>query len=237
MDWITGRRIVEGDTSTGEDIYRWRFGPRATTLRNTDWYGQGWTGPEAIPWGGQIQDGGAVLGFSFYDLWARLHVIGADDAWRRLEEILAWEKEVWAEGGYREYYEGGKRGTTMQGGGTAGGIGIDCEFYESSLLPCIVVYGFLGLEPTATALAIEPKLPSSCPRMGISNLQYRGVRLDIMVEPDKISVAMKEHPSEPIRVRFREMSTLADTGETARDFTLPAGGVYRFTPGRAEQVQ
>ncbi len=24
------------------DIYHWRFGPRATTLRNVDWYGQGW---------------------------------------------------------------------------------------------------------------------------------------------------------------------------------------------------
>ncbi len=36
MSWINGDRIIESDTSTGEDIYRWRFGPRATTLRNLD---------------------------------------------------------------------------------------------------------------------------------------------------------------------------------------------------------
>ena len=138
MEWIAGRRIVAGDTSQGADIYHWRFGPRATTLRNLDWYGQGWHGPESIPWGGQVQDGGAVLGFSFYDLWARLKVLGPDDCWQRLLEILAWEKDVQSAGGYRKYYEGGKRGTTLQGGGTAGGLGIDYEFYESSLVPSIV---------------------------------------------------------------------------------------------------
>ena len=92
MDWLGGRRTVEGDTSTGEDIYHWRFGPRATTRRNLEWYGQGWTHPESIPWGGQVQDGGAVLGFAFYDYWARLKVLGPEDAWRRLTQTLEWER-------------------------------------------------------------------------------------------------------------------------------------------------
>jgi hypothetical protein len=92
MDWISGARIVEGDTSTGTDIYHWRFGPRATTLRNVEWYAFPWTRPEHIPWGGQVQDGGAVLGFTFYDLMARLKVYGPDNAWQRLVEILQWEK-------------------------------------------------------------------------------------------------------------------------------------------------
>ncbi len=34
VDWIAGKRIVDGDTSQGEDIYHWRFGPRSTTKRN-----------------------------------------------------------------------------------------------------------------------------------------------------------------------------------------------------------
>ncbi|HOA62672.1 MAG: hypothetical protein KA191_17195 [Verrucomicrobia bacterium] len=66
-DWISGRRIVEGDTSTGPDIYRWRFGPRATTRRNIDYYFWGWSNPEDVPWGYQVQDGGSVLGFSYHD--------------------------------------------------------------------------------------------------------------------------------------------------------------------------
>ena len=34
--WLSGARIVEGDTSTGADLYHWRFGPRSTTRRNTE---------------------------------------------------------------------------------------------------------------------------------------------------------------------------------------------------------
>ena len=58
MDWIDGRRIVEGDTSTGEDIYHWRLAPRATTRRNESWYYWGWE-PDVFPYGRQVQDGGA----------------------------------------------------------------------------------------------------------------------------------------------------------------------------------
>jgi hypothetical protein len=229
MEWITGERIVEGDTSTGEDIYRWRFGPRATTLRNLEWYGQGWTVPENIPWGGQVQDGGAVLGFTFYDLWGRLRVIGPDDAWQRLQDILEWEREVWKEGGYREYYKDGKRGTTLQGCGTAGGIGIDCEFFESSLVPSIVIYGFLGLDPTATALGIDPKLPEACPRMGVSNLQYRRARLDVAVAPDEIAVEVKDEPAEPIKIALDGKWKLKEREVEASDFSIEEAGIYRFT--------
>lgn len=161
MDWISGARIVDGDTSTGADIYHWRFGPRATTRRNVEWYAFPWTRPESIPWGGQVQDGGAVLGFTFYDLMARLKVYGPDNAWQRLVEILQWEKEVRAAGGYRAYYADGKQGTTLQGGGTAGGLGIDHEFYESSLLPAFVVYGLGGVTVRDTRIVFDPVLPSS----------------------------------------------------------------------------
>ena len=82
--WLSGRRMVEGDTSTGPDIYHWRFGPRSTTRRNLDYYFWGWSDPKSIPWGYQVQDGGAVLGFSYHDLMARLKTAGPDDAWQRL---------------------------------------------------------------------------------------------------------------------------------------------------------
>jgi len=228
MDWLSGKRTVDGDTSTGDDIYYWRFGPRATTKRNVEWYGWGWSAPESIPWGGQVQDGGAVLGFSFYDLWARLHVLGPDDAWQRLREMLAWEREVWAEGGYRPYYEGGKPGTTLQGGGTAGGVGIDAEFFESSLIPAIVVNGFLGLEPDAAALAIRPRLPQACPEMGISNILYRNVRLDIRAVDGTIEIAVKNPPAEPIRILLDGTWRRAATDERASVFTLAAPGRYLF---------
>ena len=228
MEWVSGPRTVEGDTSTGPDIYHWRFGPRATTRRNVEWYGHGWTAPESIPWGGQVQDGGAVLGFAFYDLWAYLHVLGPDKAWTRLTEMLAWEREVWAEGGYRKYYADGKHGTTLQGGGTAGGLGIDHEFWESSLIPSIVIYGFLGLDPNATSLAVRPRLPRACPEMGVSNVLYRGVRLDIKAGDGFIEVGVKDKPREPIRIAFEGAWQRVGTDETSTTFALGAPGFHRF---------
>lgn len=228
MDWITGRRIVPGDTSTGADIYRWRFGPRATTKRNIECYGQGWISPESIPWGGQVQDGGAVLGFTFYDLWARLQVLGPDNAWKRLMEILAWEEEVWSEGGYREYYKDGKRGTTLQGGGTAGGIGIDYEFYESSLLPSIVVYGFLGLNPNGVELTVNPKLPAQCPEMGVSGLLYRGTVLDVKAGPRTIAFEVRTQPVDPIRIALTGTWQMVGTGRRGSKFALDKVGQFVF---------
>lgn len=201
MSWLNGERVVEGDTSTGEDIYHWRFGPRATTRRNIEWYGHGWTNPESIPWGGQVQDGGAVLGFTFYDLWARLEVLGADNAWARLQEIIAWEQEVQAAGGYRAYYADGKQGTTLQGCNTAGGLGIDCEFYESSLVPCIVPYGFMRVHPSSEMLSIDPRLPSACSKMAVRNLWYQNARLDIEVNAGSVTVIIHEIHGEGITVK------------------------------------
>jgi hypothetical protein len=229
MDWISGKRIVAGDTSTGADIYRWRFAPRSTTVRNIDWYGQGWWAPESLPWGFQVQDGGAVLGFTFYDLMARLRVYGADDAWQRLREILAWEKEVRENGGYRKYYADGKRGTTLQGGGTCGGLGIDYEFFESSLLPAAVVYGFLGLDAqVGNALVITPRLPADCPEMAVTDVFYHGVLLDIRVSQTAIDITCKSSPRAPIRLLLPGVWQRQGTDEQATEFDLASSGSYHF---------
>ena len=230
MDWIAGKRIVQGDTSTGADIYRWRFGPRATTCRNIEWYGQGWWAPESLDWGYQIQDGGAVLGFTFYDLWARLQILGPDNAWQRLMEILASEKEVHSEGGYREYYQGGKRGTTLQGGGTCGGLGIDYEFFESSLLPSIIPYGFLGLNARPDGyVAINPRLPKACPEMAISNILYRGVRFDIRVTNDTIELDCKKLPPDPIHIVLEGTWQQAKSDWLGSVCVLNQAGLYSLT--------
>ncbi len=229
MEWITGGRIIDGDTSTGNDIYRWRFAPRATTLRNIEWYGQGWWAPESLPWGYQVQDGGAVLGFTFYDLWARLKVLGPDNAWKRLTEILAWEKEVHTAGGYRTYYKDKKQGTTLQGGGTCGGLGIDCEFFESSLVPSIITYGFLGLKALPDGgLQIHPRLPAACPEMEIQRLLYHDTPLDIRATNNTITVQCKEIPIYPVRLALEESWKPTGSNQHSSDYVIDRTGVYSF---------
>lgn len=228
MDWISGRRIVEGDTSTGEDIYRWKFGPRLTTLRNVDWYNFAWALPESIPWGNQVQDGGGVLGFSLYDLIGRIKVYGPDDAWERLKGIYDWEQEVWEAGGYRPYYNDTDRGTTLQGGGTAGGIGIDFEFFESSLIPRIVPTGFMGLEPEGDHLSLAPNMPTACPEMTIFNLYYRYNTLDVTASNDAVTIKLKTPPVEPIMLRLEGNWESPEAEFDGEDFILDAETTYTF---------
>ena len=197
MDWIDGDRSVDGDTSQGADIYHWRFGPRATTRRNIDWYTFGWTGPESIPWGGQIQDGGAVFGFTFYDLMARLEVNGPDDVWSRLQEIIGWFQDVQQAGGYREYYKSAPRGATLQGGGTAGGLGVDHEFFESVLAPQIMLQGFLGFMPTVDGFVVNPRLPASWPELTINRIHYRQTVLQIKATPNEIRITADPGMDDP----------------------------------------
>ena len=183
FEWLDGKRVVAGDTSAGADIYAWRFAPRATTKRNVETYVWPWSNPESIPWGGQVQDGGAVLGFSYFDLMARLKTNGPDDAWRRLREILAWFREAQNEGGYRAYYAKPGRGT-LQGGGTAGGLGLDREFLESVLVPQIMLYGFLGFTPRGDGYAVTPRLPAGWPSLTVTGIRFHAQVFDLTAHAD-----------------------------------------------------
>jgi hypothetical protein len=224
MAWIAGDRIVDGDTAQGDDIYHWRFGPRATTKRNVDYYGWFWSNPESIPWGGQVQDGGAVLGFSFHDLMARLHVRGPDDAWQRLQEVITWFDEVEAAGGYRAFYDGSRDGT-LQGGGTAGGLGCDKEFFESVLVPQIVLEGFLGLEPTPDGFQLTPRLPSDWESLEVTRIRLRDFVYDIRVGEKELTVTTHASPDRPPEVAissFEESGSWTD-GSTRIRYVYGAG--------------
>jgi len=202
-DWMSGRRLVEGDTSTGADIYHWRFGPRSTTRRNIEYYFWGWSSPESIGWGDQVQDGGAVLGFSFHDLMARLKQAGPDDAWVRLVEILDWFEKVQAEGGYRAYYADPARGRgSLQGGNVPGGLGMDREFFESILVPQVMLYGFLGMRPTPQGAELHPRLPEAWEELRINRIYLHRHILDIRVRGTAIEITDQALPgAEPLGLR------------------------------------
>jgi len=213
--WLDGRRVVDGDTSQGSDIYHWRFAPRTTTRRNTQDYVWAWSAPQSIPWGDQIQDGGAVLGFSYYDLMARLQTSGADDAWGRLQEILTWFREVQTEGGYRAYYKKPGRGI-LQGGGPAGGLGMDQEFMESVLVPQIMLYGFLGCSARADGLHLNPQLPADWPELTVTSIHYGDHIFDVTANTDSLRLTTRIAGLKPIQLWLKsaqwEMKTIGSGG-------------------------
>lgn len=198
--WLDGKRFIKDDTSQGEDIYRWRFGPRATTKRNVDYYVAAWSAPESIAFGDQIQDGGAVLGFSYYDILARLQVGGPDDAWKRLKAILTWHRDVMAGGGYRKYYA--DHDGSLQGGGAPGGLGLDQEFYESVMVPSVLVYGFLGIEATPNGLVAKPQLPSEWPSLTVTNIVYRDWHFSLTADRETKNLNARVIAGDPESLRI-----------------------------------
>mgnify|MGYP001084979193 CR=1 FL=1 len=225
-DWLDGRRVVEGDTSQGADIYHWRFGPRSTTRRNVETYCWVWSAPESIPWGGQVQDGGSVLGFTYFDVMSRLKVHGPDDAWARLRAVAEWFGEVQAEGGYRAYYAKPGRGT-LQGGGPAGGLGMDHEFMESVLVPQAVLYGFLGVRPRGDGLKIDPRLPSAWPSLTVTGIHAQGHVLDVKVTRDAVEVRVRATDGSPL---FLELPAPFAPEDAPARIIPKAGATYRFPP-------
>lgn len=193
--WLAGDRIVPEDTSQGPDIYRWRFAARSTTRRNIDYYFWAWSNPESIPFGNQVQDGGAVLGWSYHDLMARLFTAGPNNASARLAQICQWFDETQTAGGYRAYYSTPDRGT-LQGGNVSGGLGLDREFFESVLVPQVMLYGFLGFTPTSDGATIAPRLPSDWPSLTLTRIHLHDRVLDVTAAGNVITLADRS-PSPP----------------------------------------
>ncbi|MBM4045693.1 MAG: hypothetical protein FJ279_11305 [Planctomycetes bacterium] len=176
--WLDGRRIVEGDTSQGPDIYRFRCAPRANTLDigavKPIWYYPPYVnGPlhpekgHAGEYGLTQQNGGAIFYVSFYDLLARLRAEGIENAYRRLVEIL--------EDSHRDQL----RRVTSNIYGHRNVIGIVREFPESGLVPLFFLYGLMGLSPRHDGLAIRPRLPADWDQAVVRDVIYAGRRYHI----------------------------------------------------------
>ena len=185
MDWISGKRIVEYDQygSQGEDIYFFDFAPRVNTYSDEDQYDisifNGSYQNSHCQYGiTQVQNGGAVMYTSFFDLMGRIEAYGANDAFGRLTAIKDWYMDIYeyyvgsknynkkpdrfywdyyeasqwdADGdGVGDYYalQNGIKGTAERSTGPNGVMGIDGEFLESFLMVSAIPYGFFGIDAT-----------------------------------------------------------------------------------------
>ncbi|MDZ4861200.1 MAG: hypothetical protein SGI88_19685, partial [Candidatus Hydrogenedentes bacterium] len=140
-------------------------------------------------------------------LMARLNVRGADSVSPRLNEIAAWFDEVTVAGGYRKYYDGTRDGT-LQGGGTAGGLGLDQEFFESVMLPQIFFDGFLGFDTKPDGFTLNPRLPGDWPELTITRIRFRDLVLELKTTATTLDVTVAE-----------------SSGASGRDYlvSMPAG--------------
>lgn len=227
LSWLDGSRTVEGDTSVGADIYHWRFGPRISTKRNTDWYYWSWiedgkTAPPKIAWmrewGDQMQDGGGVPFTSFYDLLLRTSTgrqADLDAAFERTKQIQSWFEDVKSAGGnglnfYRKYYDGHPERGRLQSP-MPGGLGLDREFLsDGSLATAFLPLAFLSLRADRDGvLSITPSVPTQLERIAVRNVFYRGNHLDIEAGRRYLSLAGSRMPNSKglsISVTFRNIA-------------------------------
>jgi hypothetical protein len=109
---------------------------------------------------------------------------------------------VKAEGGARAYYDKPGRGS-LQGGGTAGGLGIDKEFRESVLMPQVMLYGFMGFEPRMDGFALSPHLPTSWPSFQLTDVSFQGGIYDLYAEKGMVTLTMKSGTPRPLAVYLK----------------------------------
>ncbi len=147
------------------------------------WWFFGWPGTE---FDGQCQTGGAILYVSFYDLMARLSYLGPDNALARYRAILDRYAEPDRLSGGSPLYRGEK--TQGGPGGAAGSVGVEGEFPESGLVPCFMLHGIMGLEPSACGLVIHPRLPSSIQWVRCRNVTYGGELYTFEVRAETVTV-------------------------------------------------
>ena len=75
-----------------------------------------------------------------------------------------------------------------KGGNVAGGLGLDKEFFESIMVPQVMLHGFLGFHPTADGFTLNPRLPKDWPEFTITRIHLQGAVLDITVRDKTVTV-------------------------------------------------
>ena len=178
-EWLDGKRIIEGETSTGSDIYdAFQISARTNTIDISStgspylWWDHGGAMPCTTGtlggYGNQMQNGGTIFYTSYYDIMGRIKSGDVTSANARFDTIL------------EEFHKDQLRRFpyTVYGGYVAGVIG---EFPESGLVPLTFLNGFLGITVSQDGLTISPNLPKDMDYAGVREFVFNGTTYSIKV--------------------------------------------------------
>ena len=172
-DWIDGKRIIEGDTSTGADIYHFKVAARSNTVGIETveedglhyWWYNGHSFNDVLPghwglYGQQMQNGGVIFYTSYYDIAGRAF-LSADNAIGRFNVIMD------------EFHKDSLRRDPRTKWGPYL-VSINGEFPESGLVPYVFVSEIVGITPEVKGLQIRANLPSDLTYAGVREYRFRG---------------------------------------------------------------
>jgi len=213
------------------DIYgRWGFAPRVSNLNNPDWWqaavgGDPTSASFSYVWDRQLQNGGADLYESGFDIQARARYLGGDDAWERLLWILRRYLDPDRLSGNQGFYGEGIQGGSL-GGGSVGWVW--SEFPETSVLGAAFFNGFFGVDPTPDGLRIRPRIPGGYPvtALGARHISYMGARFDLEATASAVRVTCTDNPD---NTTFYTTGGLSGTGTFTLEVPLAYGSMYLST--------
>ena len=185
LDWLDGKRMVRGDTSTGKDIYHFGMAARVNTVDMATAPGlvETWGGAldpdEEGKYGLSLQNGGAIFYTSYYDLHSRLNYQGIGSAMKRLATIL------------REFEKDELRRVPSNHVGHTLITGVLLCFPESGLVPLFYIDGIIGIKPVAEGLRIAPNLPDGWRWAEVNSYWFSGkeysIRVDAAVQKPQVN--------------------------------------------------
>ncbi len=208
FSWLDGERIIEGENSTGDDIYYWRWGARANTIAAEsvgppylweDIFGNIRVDTPAAQYGNHLENGGGIFYVSYYDLMARLKHLGPDNALERLEVILD------------EFQIDQLRRDPAAPGSTHWQIGIIGEYPESGMVPTFMIHGFGGLHANINGLNISPKLPAEWEYLQLNKVRYAGVLMYLTIKKQEVVVTVSENAPRTLFSGEKELTSGSTT--------------------------
>lgn len=249
MKWIDGQRIVETDLSKGKDIYFYEFAPRFTTVDNTGqinfplakaFFGEGSNFEQyGTLFSRQVQTGGAVLGWGYYDVLARAKVLGAENAYKRIEEIASWYKKVKdnTEGEGTEFFsnyytklaDNDENGyyVIQNADDRPGAVGLDGEFLENSMIAKIVPDALFGMNVSSfDNLTFTNSSLSSLKAIRLDNLKFGNATYSVKMEPQSTEISSLRggvHKDTKVTLRFKKPKgdfKVSINGSETSDFSI-----------------
>lgn len=196
--WLDGGKSLDWYGTWNSDIYdKFKFGPRGSTIYNNTNHGSdSWWRWETANWD-VIQNGGASIHESGFDIEARAKFLGGDNAWNRMSTILSRyadpDRMCMSDGYYGEVAQGGR----PDGSWSYGTVGwMYAEFPETCLAGAAFFNGFFGIEPSTRGLRFEPVVPTGqgVTTIGARNIHFYGARFDIAATTDSITFTCTSNP-------------------------------------------
>ena len=166
---------------------------------------------------------------SYYDIMARAQVYGADNAYARLSEIMAWFADVEAafaasgETDAKKFFEVyyANSGLTLQGRNEEGALGLHAEFIENAILYAAVPNAFFGLDTyygeNGLVMQVAPNIPDAIGTWKMEQVRYAGLTYDIAIANNFVVIANVEELATGALSRNNQLEvTLSYTGNTPK---------------------